>query len=175
MTSRSAIPSLPSANQRRVPKFFRRPTRSHSGFCMTPPPSSIMNIAFSYTPMPMIHHPDPAFSTGFEIVSGRPGGEDIEFRERSSGVVDIPYAKCVSPLSFSNIQPISYYVEECISKRKQIKIIPLKHGKPAACPPDSNATAHSNGAAQAQSPQAQAAVSVSAALPIVNTIILMQR
>jgi len=41
----------------------------------------------------MIHHPDPAFSTGFEIVSGRPGGEDIEFRERSSSVVDVPYTK----------------------------------------------------------------------------------
>lgn len=123
----------------------------------------------------MIHHPDPAFSTGFEIVSGRPGGEDIEFRERSSSVVDVPYTKCVSSLSFSNIQPISYYVEECISKRKHMKIIPLKPGKPAACPPDSNATAHPNGAAQAQSLQAQAAVPVSAALPVVNTTILMQR
>lgn len=54
-------------------------------------------------------------------------------------------------------------------------IISLKSGKPAACPPDSNATAHSNGAAQAQSLQAQAAVPVSAALPVVNTTILMQR
>ncbi|KAG2060737.1 hypothetical protein BDR06DRAFT_479904 [Suillus hirtellus] len=51
-----------------------------------------------------------------------------------------------------------------------MKIIPLKPGNPAAstsCPPNSNTAQHSNGATQAQSLQAQAAVSTSTAPPAV--------
>ncbi|KAG2061030.1 hypothetical protein BDR06DRAFT_993190 [Suillus hirtellus] len=132
------------------------PDRTQECFCITPPPSSTMNIAFPYTPVPIIHHPDPASSTEFEIVSLA----DQAMKISSSASV---------PQQLSMFRML----KECISKRKQMEIIPLKPGKPAACPPDSNATAHSNGTAQAQSPQAQAAVSASAALPVVNTTILI--
>ncbi|KAG1895487.1 uncharacterized protein F5891DRAFT_669043 [Suillus fuscotomentosus] len=85
-------------------------------------------------------------------LSGRPTGEDIELSERPSAVVDVPYAKGKH--------------RNASARERQMKIIPLKPGNPAAgpsCPPNSNTTQHSNGASQAQ-----AAVSTASAPPVVT-------
>ncbi|KAG1821297.1 WD40-repeat-containing domain protein [Suillus variegatus] len=87
--------------------------------------------------------------------SGRQGGEDIELHERPSAVVDVPYAKGKR--------------RNACAREKQMKIIPLKPGNPAAStsrPPNNNAAQHSSGATQAQ---AQAAASTSTAPPVANT------
>ncbi|KAG2087203.1 uncharacterized protein F5147DRAFT_728154, partial [Suillus discolor] len=90
-------------------------------------------------------------------LSGRPTGEDIELRERPSAVVDVPYAKGKR--------------RNACARERRMKIIPLKPGNSAAGlsrPPNSNTTQHSNGASQAQSSQAQVAVSTATAPPVVT-------
>ncbi|KAG1798094.1 uncharacterized protein HD556DRAFT_1463521 [Suillus plorans] len=90
-------------------------------------------------------------------LSGRPTGEDIGLHGHPSAVVDVPYAKGKR--------------RNASARERRMKIPPLKPGNTAAStsrPPNSNTTQHSNSASQAQSSQAQAAVSPSTAPPAVT-------